>query len=84
MLQDGSGPILDVSPVAVNGHPGELGLGAVRTANWPAHSDGSGHRILVHAPVTPAEGRTVRLTEDQILTCAGGVTVASAVQVGKG
>lgn len=77
---DSSGPAFDVSSVTVDGHPGKLGLTEDRTAKWLDYTDGSGHQVQVQVPVSfrLADGRSVRLTDQQIVTFADGIAVTGS------
>jgi len=71
-----------IKKVDINGHEGQLGFagqagGKLSDTRWLIFPDGSGHRVLVQVPAS------VRLTDEQIVRFAQGITVtAQAQQIG--
>jgi hypothetical protein len=71
-----------VTPVTVNGRPGQLGLaggGNAKTASeWLIYPDGKGHHVLIQVPVS------VGLSTGQLVQFANGITVTSAAKAAAG
>jgi hypothetical protein len=71
-----------VTPVTVNGRPGQLGLaggGNAKTASeWLIYPDGKGHHVLIQVPVS------VGLSTAQLVQFANGITVTSAAKAAAG
>lgn len=71
-----------VTPVTVNGRPGQLGLaegGNAKTASeWLIYPDGKGHHVLIQVPVS------VGLSTAQLVQFADGITVTSAAKAAAG
>jgi hypothetical protein len=67
-----------VTPVTVNGRPGQLGLaegGNAKTrSEWLIYPDGKGHHVLIQVPVS------VGLRTAQLVQFANGITVTSAAK----
>lgn len=71
-----------VTPVTVNGRPGQLGLAeggnAETRSEWLIYPDGKGHQVLIQVPVS------VALSTAQLVQFANGITVTSAVKAAGG
>jgi hypothetical protein len=67
-----------LTPVTVNGRPGQLGYPEGNIAQWLVFSDAKGNKVMVQVPVN------LGLTTDQIVRFADGITVTGDAQAPRG